>query len=770
MTNSNINVTKRDGTLEALDLEKIHKILMWACENITGVSVSEIELKSQLKLFDGITTKEIHETLTKTAADLISEDCPNYQFVSARLINFNLRKEVYGSIHPWPIRQLVQRNVALELYAPELLDWYDDKDWAKMNKMIKHDRDYDFAYAGMKQLLGKYLVQNRVTKEYFETPQMVYMLVAATLFHSYPKETRMTYIKEYYDALSNWDISIPTPIAAGVRTTKKQFSSCVLITSDDTLDSIASTGTAIMKYAANRAGIGINAGRIRAGGSEVRRGDTVHTGITGFLKFFQSAMGSCSQGGIRKGSATIYYPFWHHEFENLIVLKNNKGIEDNRVRHMDYGIQLNRLAYKRLIDGGKLTFFSPHEVPDLMEAFYNGDNDEFERLYEKYERSRSLKMKYSLPAIEVFGTIMDERTSTGRIYIQNIDHCNTQGAFDQYLHPIEQSNLCTEITLPTRPFQSMDDEDGRIALCTLSAINWGNIKKPEDFEKPCELAVRALDALLSYQDYPLIQAELATKEFRTLGVGIINLAYFIAKNNMKYDETAYEKIDEYMEAMAFYLTKASVQLAKEFGPCELSHETKYGKGLFPWESRKKAVDALTPHKLSQDWESLRADMLKYGIRNATLMALMPSETSSQLANATNGIEPPRALVSEKSSKDGVMKQVVPEIHRLKNKYDLLWDQKSPMGYINITLVIQKWVDQAISTNVSINPENFPNNKISLKELIEYLLIYYQKGGKLLYYHNTNDGATDDFNNTDEADIIDGEVTELEEEGCVSCTL
>lgn len=764
-----ILVEKRDGRKEPLDLDKIHKILMWACEDVTGVSVSDIEIKSQLQFFDGIKASEIHSTLTKTAADLISEETPNYQYVAAKLINFNLRKEVYGMITPWPIKKLVEKNVATGYYTKELLEWYSDQEWRKMDKMIKHDRDFDFAYAGMKQMLGKYLVQNRVTKEYYETPQMAYMLISATLFHDYPEETRMKYVKEYYDALSKWDISAPTPIMAGVRTPSKQFSSCVLINSDDSLDSIIATSSAITKYAANRAGIGINAGRLRPVGSEIRGGEAKHTGLTGFLKQWYASLASCSQGGVRKGSATVYWPYFHYEFENLIVLKNNKGVEENRVRHMDYGVQFNRLAYQRLIEGGKITFFSPKEVPDLMEAFYSGDNDEFERLYEKYERSRKLKFKYSLPALEVFGTVMDERTSTGRIYIQNIDHCNTQGSFDPKLHPIEQSNLCAEITLPTRPFQHIFDENGRIALCTLSAQNWGNIRKPEDFEKPCELAVRSLDALLDYQDFPMIQAKLATEEFRTLGIGVINLAYFLAKNGLKYDESAYEMVDEYMEAMAFYLTKASVQLAKERGPCKLWKETKYGQGLFPWENRKKEIDEIVGHKTRMDWEGLRADLIKYGIRNATLMALMPSETSSQLANATNGVEPPRGLISEKGSKDGKMKQVVPEIYKLKNKYDLLWEQKSPDGYLRIMNIIQKYVDQTISTNVSINPENYPDNKVPLQILLQQLLEFYKYGGKTLYYHNTYDGAGEE--KEEEEVELESKAEEFEdEEGCSSCIL
>lgn len=769
MTYTDVDVIKRDGTKESLDLDKIHKVLTWACEGITGVSVSEIEVKSQLRFFDGIKTGEIHKTLTKTAADLISEDTPNYQYVAARLINFNLRKEVYGATTPWAIKNIVQRNVALGYYTNELLEWYSAEEWARMDKFIKHDRDFNFAYAGMKQMLGKYLIQNRVTKEYFETPQVAYMLIAATLFSQYPQETRMKYIKDYYDALSNWDVSIPTPIMAGVRSPSKQFSSCVLISSDDSLDSISSTGTAIMKYAAARAGIGINVGRIRAIGAEIRNGETKHTGITGFLKYFQAAMGSCSQGGIRKGSATAYYPFWHFEFESLIVLKNNKGVEENRVRHMDYGVQLNRLAYQRFLEGGDITLFSPHEVPDLVDAFYSGNNELFEELYVKYERSRKLKHKQKISAVELFGTLMEERVSTGRIYIQNIDHANTQSSFDQNKHPIEQSNLCAEIDLPTRPFESIDDPNGRIALCTLSAINWGNIKKPEDFEKPCELAVRSLDALLSYQEYPMLQARLATDEFRTLGVGIINLAYFLAKNNAKYDESAYELVDEYMEAMSYYLIKASVGLAKEFGPCELSHETKYGQGIFPHDVRKKDIDDIVPYKLRMDWDSLREDAKTYGIRNATLMALMPAETSAQKSNATNGIEPPRALVSKKKSKDGVLPQVVPEIHKLKNKYHLAWDQKTPDGYLRIACILQKWIDQGESTNVSIDPKNYPDGKVSMNDLLRQLLEYYKYGGKQLYYHNTNDGSTDDNDEYTDLPKLPSKEDEIEE-SCDSCTL
>lgn len=769
-----IMVIKRDESREPLNLEKIHQVLTWACEDIKGVSVSEIELRCQFKFFDGMKTTDIHETLIKTTADLISEDTPNYQFVATKLTNFNLRKEVYGQHEPWALQKIVERNVALGFYTSELIEWYTDEDWAKMNKFIRHDRDFTIAYAGMNQFLGKYLVQNRVKKKYFETPQVAYMLIAATLFHKYPNETRIKYVRDYYNALSNFDISIPTPVLAGARTPTKQFSSCVLIDCGDSLKSINATASSIVNYASKKAGIGVNAGRIRGLGSEIRKGEIKHTGLIPFLKYFQSALSSCSQGGVRKGSATVYFPFWHQEIESLVVLKNNKGVEENRVRHMDYGIQFNRLFYQRVINNENITLFSPADVIDLQEAFYSGDNDRFEELYVKYEKSRKIDKK-SISAFEFFETFIDERTNTGRIYLQNIDHSNTHGSFDSNKHPITMSNLCAEITLPARPFESLDDESGRIALCTLSAINWGNIKRPEDFEKPCMLAVRALDELLSYQEYPAIQAELSTREFRTLGIGIINLAYFLAKNNVGYNEDALELVDEYTEAMTYYLIKASVDLAKEKGACELSHETKYGKGIVPFETRKLDVDELVPMRQRMDWDSLKQDLLEHGIRNATLIACMPSESSSQTSNATNGVEPPRGLITEKASKDGVLKQVVPEYHKLKNKYDLLWDQKNPEGYLKIMAVIQKWTDQTISTNTSYNPENYENNKIPLEELMKHILMAYKYGIKNLYYNNMYDGASDDTEQSAPAQAESEVVAEkpanpLDEEHCDSCTI
>ena len=770
---NNIQIYKRNGSQEPLDLNKIHKVLGWACENITGVSISEIELKSQLKFYNGMKSKDIHRTLIKTSADLISDDYPNYQYVAARLLIFDLRKDLFNNINPPHIKEIVRKNVEQGMYTHELLEWYTDEEWDYMQRIIKHDRDYQFSYAGMAQWIGKYLVQNRVTGEIFESPQIAYMLIAATLFHSYPKNERMRWVRKYYDAISNFDISLPTPVLAGVRTKTKQFSSCVGISCGDSLASINATASSIVNYASKKAGIGLNIGRIRALGSEIGDGSVRHTGIIPFLKYFVAALKSCHQGGIRGSSATAYYPFFHYEFENLIVLKNNKGTEENRVRHLDYGVQLNRLAYQRLINQEYLTLFSPHEVPDLMEAFYAGDNDEFERLYVKYERSSKIKMKKKIKAFDLFNQVIDERVNTGRIYIQNIDHCNNQSAFDSYKHPIEQSNLCAEINLPSKPFESLGDDNGEIFLCTLSAINWGNIKQPDDFKRVCELAVRSLDAILDYQDFPAIQAKKATEHFRTLGVGITNFAYWLAKNGHQYDDGALEKVHEFMEAQAYYLTRASVDLAKEKGPCKLWDETEYSQGHFPFDNRKKNIDDLVKHELNYDWDSLREDVKEYGIRNATLMAQMPVESSSVVMSATNGIEPPRALVSEKISKAGVVKVVVPGHHHLKNKYQLLWNMESPENYLKICAVIQKFMDQAISVNTSYNPRFFKDEMVPLSRLIQDLIMFYKYGGKNLYYNNINDGATDeDHSKTEnETDASDHKSDiDTDEEDCEACSL
>jgi ribonucleoside-diphosphate reductase alpha chain len=735
---SRITVTKRDGSKEDLNLDKLHKVVFWATEGLTGVSASELEIRSQLQFYNNIKTTDIQETLIKAAADLISEDTPNYQYVAGRLINYHLRKEVYGGYSPSRLKDIVVKNTDLGYYDSELLNLYDDAEWDKLESFVKHERDMSLTYVAMEQLRGKYLIQNRVSGEILETPQICYILIAATLFSKYPRDIRMQWIKDYYESISTHDISLPTPVMAGVRSPQRQFSSCVLIETDDSLDSINATTSAIVKYVSQKAGIGIGAGRIRALGSPIRNGDASHTGVVPFYKMFQAAVRSCSQGGVRNGAATLYYPIWHLEVEDLLVLKNNKGVEDNRVRHMDYGVQFNRLFYQRLIQGGDITLFSPNDVPNLYEAFFK-DQVLFEQLYIAAEKNSKLRKK-TLKAIDLFSSFMQERKDTGRIYLQNVDNANTHSSFDESVAPVKQSNLCGEIDLPTKPLTSVFDEEGRIALCTLSAINWGNIKEPKDFEKPCMLAVRGLDALLSYQNYPVKAAELATKEHRPLGVGIINLAYWLAKNDFRYsDNSSLVKLDEYMEAMSYYLIKASVDLAKELGPCDRVQDTKYAKGIVPIDTRKLDIDTLVPHVERMPWAGLREELKKYGIRNATLMAIMPAETSAQIANATNGIEPPRSYISVKQSKHGVLKQVVPEFRRLKNKYELLWDQKSPEGYLNICAVLQKYIDQGISVNTSYNPQFYEDEKIPLSEMLKHVLNFYKLGGKQLYYFNSFDG-------------------------------
>jgi len=764
-----IQVTKRDGRREPLDIEKLHKVVFHACEDITGVSPSEVEIKSQIQFFNGMTTKEIQETLIKAAADLINEDTPNYQYVGGRLINYALRKEVYGEYEPFHVKQLVERNIELGFYDPELLGYYSDEEWNTINCFIKHDRDVNLTYVAMEQLRGKYLCQNRVNGQIFETPQMCYALIAATLFQSYPKEERLRWVKEYYDAISLHDISLPTPVMAGVRTPQRQFSSCVLIESDDSLASINATSASIVNYVSQKAGIGIGGGKIRAIGSPVRKGDAYHTGIIPFYKMFQSAVKSCSQGGVRGGAATIYYPIWHLEAEELLVLKNNKGTEDNRVRHMDYGVQFNKLFYERLIQGGDITLFSPSDVPGLYDSFF-ADQDLFRQLYETAERNTKLRKKV-VKAIELFSSFMEERKNTGRIYLQNVDNANEHGSFLPEVAPIRQSNLCAEIDLPTKPLKDLNDPEGEISLCTLSAINWGNIKDPSDFEKVCRLAVRGLDALLSYQNYPILAAQLSTEKRRPLGVGIINFAYWLAKRDMNYqdvDATGLALIDEYAEAWSYYLIKASADLAAEQGAPSGNMETKYGHGITPNQTYKKDVDELVPHMERMDWEGLREQLKTTGIRNSTLMALMPSETSAQIANATNGIEPPRSLISVKQSKHGVLKQVVPEYKRLKNKYDLLWDQRSPEGYIKIMAVLQKYIDQGVSVNTSYNPTFYDDEKIPMSVMMQHLLMFYKYGGKQLYYFNTYDGQGE----LDVSKLMEQELapSEVDDEDCESCTI
>ncbi|WP_368227455.1 class 1a ribonucleoside-diphosphate reductase subunit alpha [Aeromonas sp. R1-1] len=747
----NLFVTKRNGHKEPIDLDKIHRVLDWAAEGLDNVSVSQVELKSHIQFYDGIRTADIHETIIKATADLISEQTPDYQYMAARLAIFHLRKKAYGQFEPPHLYQHVARLVDMGKYDKHLLEDYTQAEFEELNTHLDHWRDMNFSYAAVKQLEGKYLVQNRVTGEIYESPQFLYILVAACLFSKYPKDTRLDYIKRFYDAVSTFKISLPTPIMSGVRTPTRQFSSCVLIECDDSLDSINATASSIVRYVSQRAGIGINAGRIRGLGSPIRGGEAFHTGCIPFYKYFQTAVKCCSQGGVRGGAATLFYPLWHTEVESLLVLKNNRGVEENRVRHMDYGVQINKLMYQRLIKGGDITLFSPSDAPGLYDAFF-ADQDKFEELYVKYEQDPAIRKK-TLKAVDLFSLMMQERAGTGRIYIQNVDHCNTHSPFDPSVAPVRQSNLCLEIALPTKPLNNIDDENGEIALCTLSAFNLGAIEKLEDLEEMADLAVRALDALLDYQDYPIAAAKKGSMGRRTLGIGVINYAYYLAKNGARYsDGSGLALTHRTFEAIQYYLLKASVQLAREFGPCPLFGETTYAQGILPIDTYKKDLDALCNEPLHLDWESLREEIKSVGLRNSTLTALMPSETSSQISNATNGIEPPRGLVSVKASKDGILKQVVPEYDRLKDQYELLWKQPSVDGYLQLVGIMQKFVDQAISANTNYDPARFEGNKVPMKQLLKDLLTAYKYGLKTLYYHNTRDGADD-------------AQTDLQDDGC-----
>ena len=762
-----MKVTKRNGHKEDLDINKLHKVVMYSVEHLTGVSASQVEINSQIQFYEGIASTDIQETLIKSAADLITEESPNYQYVAGRLINYHLRKMVYGEFEPPCLCDIVQKNIDAGFYDAEFTKLYTKDEINTLQSYIKHERDEDLTYAAMEQFRGKYLVQNRATGDIFETPQVAYMMIAATLFSKYPEKKRMAYVKAYYDAISTFKISLPTPVMAGVRTPQRQFSSCVLIETDDSLDSINATSSSIVKYVSQKAGIGIGAGSIRAIGSPIRSGDATHTGVIPFYKLFQSAVKSCSQGGVRGGAATLYYPIWHLEVEDLLVLKNNKGTEDNRVRHMDYGVQFNKLMYERLIAGGNITLFSPKDVPELYDSFFT-DQDKFKELYEAAERKTSIRKK-SIPAIDLFSAFVQERKDTGRIYLMNVDHANTHGAFIEDVAPIKQSNLCCEIDLPTKPLTHINDEEGEISLCTLSAVNWGVIKDFEEMNKVCKLAVRGLDELLDYQQYPVLAAELSTMKRRPLGIGIINFAYWMAKNGMTYQEPNLELIDEWAEAWSYSLIKASNKLAMEKGACPGTDETKYGLGITPNQTYKKDVDELVKHKERQNWKELRNNLKEHGIRNSTLMALMPAETSAQISNSTNGIEPPRGYISIKQSKHGVLKQVVPGFPYYKNKYDLLWDQKSPQGYLKIMAILQKYIDQGISVNTSYNPEHYEDEKVPMSVLIQDLLMFYKYGGKQLYYNNTFDGQGEiDINQEDKLPEL--EAGELDDEDCESCKI
>src|SRR6056300_485972 len=767
-----INVIKR-GTRgkEPLNIDKIHDMVEYAVEDIKGVSSSQVEMTSGLQFYDGMSTDEIQQILIKSAADLISLENPNYQYVAARLLLYSLRKQVIDKLWDHPhIYDHVKKCVDKKVYDPEILNWYDKKDFDRMENWINHERDYTFTYAGLRQVVDKYLCQDRSSGQIYETPQFMYIMIAATMFAQYPKETRLNYVKKYYDAISTFKINIPTPVMAGVRTPIRQYASCVLVDIDDTLPSIFSSDMAIGNYVAQRAGIGINAGRIRGINSRIRGGEVQHTGVIPFLKKFEATVKCCTQNGVRGGSATVHFPIWHKEIEDILVLKNNKGTEDNRVRKLDYSIQLSKLFYERFINDEDITLFSPHEVPELYEAW---GTDAFDDLYKAAERKTSVD-KRKVSAQDLIFSMLKERAETGRIYIMNIDHCNTHSSFKDRIY---MSNLCQEITLPTDPIQHIDGE-GEIALCILSAINVGKIGNVEELEPLCDLAVRSLDEIIDHQKYPVKAAEVSTKARRSLGIGYIGLAHYLAKHKLSYSEKeAWKEVDELTEAFQYYLLAASNDLAEEKGPCEYFSRTKYSDGILPIDTYKKEVDELVKPNLKYDWEDLRKDILKHGLRHSTLTAQMPSESSSVVSNATNGIEPPRDYLSVKKSKKGTLKQIVPQYSTLKNNYTLLWDMPSNEGYINIVAVMQKYFDQAISGNWSYNPEHFEDNQVPVSVMAQDLLNTYKYGWKTSYYQNTYDAKKDldepahPMGWKDNVEETTQPATVLQdEENCDSCTI
>ena len=759
-------VIKRNGRVESLDLNKIHLMVDEACKDLAGVSASQVEMQSGIQFYDGITTAEIQEILIRSASDLIDLENPNYQFVAARLLLFSVRKSLYGRVQEHPtFLEHIKKCVNIGVYDLEILNNYTEEELNRLGSYIHHNRDYLFTYAGLRQVVDKYLVQDRSTGGVYETPQFMYMMIALTIFAEYPKETRMSYVKRYYDAISKHKINIPTPIMAGVRTPLRQFASCVLVDVDDTLDSIFTSDMAIGRYVAQRAGIGINAGRIRGINSKIRGGEVQHTGVVPFLKKFEATVRCCTQNGIRGGSATVHFPIWHQEIEDILVLKNNKGTEDNRVRKLDYSIQISKIFYERFIQDGEITLFSPHDVPGLYDAF---GTDRFDDMYVDYERDQSIPRK-TISAQELFLDLLKERAETGRIYIMNIDHCNSHSSF---VDKVEMSNLCQEITLPTKPLQHIDDADGEIALCILSAINVGKLRDLEDLEVLCDLSVRSLDELIDFQGYPVKAAEIATRARRSLGIGYIGLAHYLAKHGEHYDDPgSWKLVHDLTEAFQYYLIQATVNLAKEKGACEYSHRTKYGQGILPIDTYKKDVDEIVPNELKYDWEGLRAQVKQYGVRNSTLSAQMPSESSSVVSNATNGIEPPRGYLSIKKSKKGPLKQIVPQYQSLKNNYTLLWDMPSNRGYIHIVAVMQKFFDQAISGNWSYNPENYPDNEVPTSIMAQDLLTTYKYGWKTSYYQNTHDMKNDEVEETRQSleDLI-SQLETAEEEDCESCKI
>lgn len=725
-----MNVTKRNGSQETLDIDKINKVLQWAVEGISNVSITDIVANAKLNFYEGITTDKIHALLINSAVNLFNEEKSNYQLVASRLLNIQLRKSVWGDIAPPSLKTIVEANVLRGIYEPELLNWYSDEEFEYLNKCINHDRDF-IPYSGIKQLCDKYLVQNRKTKEIYETPQFAYMLVAMTGFHRYTGKTRLKYVTDAYEMFSKQQINLPTPQIAGLRTTTRQFASCALFEVDDDMDSIVANLGATMKATADRYGLGIGMSKIRSIGSEIRGGEVIHTGVIPFLKVFEGGTKSCQQAGLRGGSATVNFPIFHPEILDILVLKNNSGTEDNRVRKLDYAIHLSKLFYTRFMKGQKITLFNYNEAPDLYDAF---GLPEFDELYEKYEKRTDLKMKSQVDASEIFSLFFKERAETGRIYPIHIDHINQHGSFKDQVRMV---NLCVEIAQPTVPIKYLEDPEGEVGVCVLAALNLVNIKNDSDFEKVCEIVVRLLEEIIDYQVYPIPAMENFAKKRRSLGIGVTNLAAFLAKNGYLYtDEDTPNFIDSIGEKLQFFTLKASMLLAKERGPCEKYDRTKYSDGIFTIDTYKKDVDAIITRAPSFDWDWLRGEVAIYGLRHSTVTAQMPCESSSVIQNSTNGIEPVRSLITFKGSKVNILPVLVPE-HK-KWKYQLAFDICDNKALINVSAAFQKWMDMNLSTNTYYSQAG--ENTVSDMAIAKDMLYAYKMGCKVIYYHNTDDGS------------------------------
>lgn len=759
--NKEIFIKKRGGALEKFSADKINKVLQWATEGIKNVSFEEVAMNAHLSFFDGMTSDNIHVALIEAAAQQISVEKPNYQYVASRLLNYQLRKRVWGGKNPPKLYDLVKTNIEKFVYDEQILEWYSKKDFDKLDEYLKHDRDLDFSYAGIKQLCDKYLIQNRSTKEIYETPQFAYMLIAMTFFKNY-KENRLDYVKKAYNYFSKHKINLPTPIMAGVRSVMKSYASCSLFTVDDTLKSIFSNNSAVGYATASRYGIGLNLSRLRATNAPIRNGEVIHTGPIPFAKAFESTVKSCHQNGIRGGSATVNFAWFHYDIMDILVLKNNAGTDDNRVRKLDYCIGLDKLIFERFIENKDVTLFSYHECQSLWNRF---GYDDFKEKYEKAENNKNIKFKKKVKARDLLMLLAKERLETGRIYTMFVDHANSHGS---WLDQVDTSNLCLEVNHPLIPINDVNDPNGEIGVCILAAVNWLEITSDDEMKSVCDVIVRMLDSLIEHQNYFVPAAENFAKKRRSLGVGITNLAAMLAREGVKYwDKEAPNIAARWMEKMSYYLIDASVEMAKEFGPCEKFDRTKFSQGILPVDTYKKDVDEFITEPLNMDWEGLREKIKTHGMRHSTLTACMPVESSSVIQSSTNGIEPPRSLISHKGSKTNILPVVVPGVEKYKDDYTFAFDMPDNSGYLRVAAAIQKFTDMSISTNTYYIPSRYPQNKVPVQDVIKDMMLAYKYGLKNLYYANTDDGDKQTAMSDVKETVKTEPKIEEEQSGCVS---